>query len=405
MAKSKSKKSKKSKSSKKGKSKSQKKKAADIAPATKYAFDGAAVDQLMGADITGALDKVYGQVLHRARQTQGLKQYISTGNAELDDALGGGLLRGRVHMFYGTESSAKTHTCLCAIADVQKRCSQTGKYLDFDEFDKPPVEPLAIYVTAESDFDPDWAEGVGVDLDRLLLSFASYGERGLDVVASYIDQRAVDLIVIDSLAALAARKELEDSVSASNPGIHARMIGIGIRKILSGLTEAYEQSLEDPTVRVPTLIITNQIRFKIGVMFGNPETQSGGQAPKYAASTTTRFSKAKAKPTRSADGPQWAECKAIVKKNKTGRSGRKAEWSIRLVDTDTKNAGEVEDEDKLLKLAVKAGMVAREGNKWTVTGTDLEFKRKSDLLEEIETNPSFKHQLRKATFMVLHRTT
>ena len=385
----------------------QKKVVRELSPHARFAFKQDAIGELLGDESTAALEKIYGKVLFRADEGLGRARFWSTGNVALDNALGGGLMRGRIHMLYGPESSAKTHTCFTTIAATQKTCSLTGRHLYYDQVaPKKARQSVCLYVGTEADFYPEWAECAGVDLKNLLVSFADHAEFGLDTVSTFIDQCKVDLVIIDSLACLAPKREVEMSVAAENPGLMARVIGKGVRKILSGLTDAYRRNLEDPSLRVPTFLFTNQMRVDLGVKFGSPETVSGGKAPRYAACTETRFSKARQMPARPGVlGPEWAECKANVKKNKTGRPGRLAEWNIRLQDTESKNAGEVEDEVRLIYLGKQSGVIAREGNKWVVhTVEGRVFPKQEDLMRALEEEPDLKHHTRQAIFSVLHGT-
>lgn len=181
---------------------------------------------------------------------------ISTGSASLDIALGvGGIPRGRVVEIYGPESSGKTTLCLHAIADAQK---QGG---------------VAVLIDAEYAFDAEYAKSLGVDVDNLLVSQPDTGEQALEIADTLARSGAVDIIVVDSVAALVPQAEIEGEMGDSHVGLQARLMSQALRKITGVVAKSGT-----------TLVFINQLRMKIGVMFGNPETTTGGNALKFYSS-------------------------------------------------------------------------------------------------------------------------
>lgn len=180
---------------------------------------------------------------------------IPTGSLSLDLALGGGIPKGRVVEVYGPESSGKTTLTLHAIAEVQKSGG------------------TAAFIDAEHALDPSYAKRIGVDVENLLLSQPDNGEQALEIVETLVRSNAVDLIVVDSVAALVPRAEIEGDMGDSHMGLQARLMSQALRK-LTGIISRSKA----------TVIFINQIRMKIGVMFGNPETTTGGNALKFYAS-------------------------------------------------------------------------------------------------------------------------
>ena len=181
---------------------------------------------------------------------------IKTGILPLDLALGvGGLPKGRVIEIFGPESSGKTTLCLSAIAQVQK---QGG---------------VAAFVDVEHALDPSWAKTLGVNLDDLLVSQPDTGEQALEIVETLIRSGGVDLVVVDSVAALVPRVEIEGEMGEAQIGLQARLMSQALRKLTGVVSKSKS-----------TIIFTNQIRLKIGIMFGNPETTPGGLALKFYAS-------------------------------------------------------------------------------------------------------------------------
>jgi recombination protein RecA len=190
-----------------------------------------------------------GETPHTAVET------TPTGALSLDIALGGGIPKGRVIEVYGPESSGKTTLTLHAIAEVQRNGG------------------TAAFIDAEHALDPSYAKRIGVDVDNLLLSQPDNGEQALEIVETLVRSNAVDLIVVDSVAALVPRAEIEGEMGDSLPGLQARLMSQALRK-LTGIISRSKGSV----------IFINQIRMKIGVMFGNPETTTGGNALKFYSS-------------------------------------------------------------------------------------------------------------------------
>lgn len=180
---------------------------------------------------------------------------VSSGSISVDLALGGGYPRGRVIEIYGPESSGKTTFCLHATAEFQKKGG------------------IVAFVDAEHALDPSYAEKVGVQVDDLLLSQPDSGEQALEIVEALVRSGSVDLIVVDSVAALTPRAEIEGSMGDAQMGLHARLMSQALRKLTAIASKMGT-----------TIIFVNQIRMKIGVMFGNPETTTGGNALKFYSS-------------------------------------------------------------------------------------------------------------------------
>lgn len=185
----------------------------------------------------------------------GSVEVIPTGIISVDMALGGGIPRGRIVEIYGPESSGKTTLATYMIGQVQKRGG------------------LAAFIDAEHAFDPDYAKTLGVDLPALLVSQPDTGEQALEIAETLVRSNAVDIIVIDSVAALVPRAEIEGEMGDAMVGVQARLMSQALRKLTGVISKSKT-----------TVIFINQIRMKIGVMFGNPETTSGGNALKFYAS-------------------------------------------------------------------------------------------------------------------------
>jgi recombination protein RecA len=180
---------------------------------------------------------------------------IPTGSISLDIALGGGVPRGRVVEIFGPESSGKTTLSLHVIAEAQKRGGQVA------------------FIDAEHALDPEYARKIGVDVDNLLISQPDSGEQAMEICEALVRTNAIDVIVIDSVAALTPKAEIEGEMGDSHMGLQARLMSQALRKLTSTISKSHT-----------TVIFLNQLRMKIGVMFGNPETTTGGNALKFYAS-------------------------------------------------------------------------------------------------------------------------
>jgi recombination protein RecA len=246
-----------------------------------------------------------------------------TGSLSLDLALGGGIPRGRIVEIYGPESSGKTTLTLHAIAEVQK---QGG---------------TAAFIDAEHALDPAYAKRIGVDVENLLLSQPDNGEQALEITETLVRSSAVDLIVVDSVAALVPRAEIEGDMGDPQMGLQARLMSQALRKLTGVISRSKT-----------TVIFINQIRMKIGVMFGNPETTTGGNALKFYASV--RMDIRRISQIKAGDAVIGNRARVKVVKNKIAPPFREAEFDI-MYNQGISTAGDI------LDLAVKYEIVEKAG--------------------------------------------
>ncbi len=304
------------------------------------------------------IEKQYGKgsIMKLGEQTQGKMaiDVISTGILPLDLGLGvGGLPRGRIVEIYGPEASGKTTVCLSTIAEAQK------------------AGGVAAFIDAEHALDPQWAEILGVKLDDLLISQPDTGEQGLEIAEALIRSGGIDIIVIDSVAALVPRAEIEGEMGDSMMGVHARLMSQALRKLTAVISKS-------KTI----VIFTNQLRQKIGVMFGNPETTTGGMALKFYASV--RMDSRKIESLKDGDRVIGSRHRVRIVKNKVSPPFRVAEFDV-MHDGISKEGGLI-DVGLELNILTKSGAFLKYGTQMLGQGREaakIFLKENSKLTKEI----------------------
>lgn len=311
------------------------------------------------------LDKTYGKgaVMKMGDSVVEKVEVIPSGSLGLDVALGvGGYPRGRVIEIYGPESSGKTTLTLHAIAEAQKNGG------------------IAAFIDAEHAFDRFYAEKLGVDIDNLIISQPDNGEQGLEIADNLIRSGAIDIVVIDSVAALTPKSEIEGEMGDSKMGLHARLMSQALRKLTGSISKTH-----------CTVIFINQLREKIGVMFGNPETTTGGNALKFYASI--RLDIRRATQIKDSDGNvQGNRTRVKVVKNKVAPPFKTAEFDI-LYGEGISKVGEIID------LGVEYEIIKKSGSWFSYGDTKLGQGRdgvKSLLLDNPELLDELDGKIREA---------
>ena len=282
-------------------------------------------------------------------------EVIPTGSIALNAALGvGGYPKGRIIEIYGPESSGKTTLAIHAIAEAQK------------------AGGIAAFIDAEHAFDRFYAQKLGVDIDNLYISQPDNGEQALEIAEQLIRSAAIDIIVIDSVAALTPKKEIEGDMGDSAVGLHARLMSQALRKVTSTIAKTNT-----------TCIFINQLREKIGVMFGNPETTTGGNALKFYASV--RLDIRRVTSIKDGDNVIGNQVRVKVVKNKVAPPFRKAEFEITFGEGISK-IGEIVD------LGVEYGIIKKSGS-WFSYGDSKLAQGRDATKELLKDNPELCEEL------------
>ena len=317
-----------------------------------------------GFDKSKALEQALGQIekafgkgsIMRLGQKEAMNvETTSTGSLGLDIALGvGGIPKGRIIEIYGQESSGKTTLALHCVAEMQKSGGS------------------AAFIDAEHALDPVYAKKIGVDTDNLIISQPDTGEQGLEICDTLVRSGAINMIIIDSVAALVPRAEIEGDMGDSLPGLQARLMSQALRKLTASISRSG-----------CTVIFLNQMRMKIGVMFGNPETTTGGNALKFYASVRLEIRKSAA--IKNGEDVTGNQTKVKVVKNKVAPPFKQLEFDI-MFGQGISRVGEVVD------LGVKANIIEKAGA-WMSYNSIRIGQGRENAKQFLLDNPELRHEI------------
>jgi recombination protein RecA len=330
-------------------------------------FDSTATSDKLKA-LQAAMDKIEksfgkGSIMKMGNESVEDVEVIPTGSIALNAALGvGGYPRGRIVEIYGPESSGKTTLAIHAIAEAQK------------------MGGLAAFIDAEHAFDRFYAAKLGVDVDNLYISQPDNGEQALEIAEQLIRSSAIDIIVIDSVAALTPKAEIEGDMGDNKVGLQARLMSQALRKLTAAVSKTRT-----------TCIFINQLREKIGVMFGNPETTTGGNALKFYASV--RLDIRRAQQIKDGDEVIGNQTRVKVVKNKVAPPFRKAEFDI-MFGEGISRAGEIAD------LGAELGVIKKSGSWYSYNDTKLGQGRDATK-QLLNDNPELAEELEGLIFQAL----
>ena len=311
------------------------------------------------------IDKSFGKgsVMRLGDESRPPVSVIPTGSVALDVALGvGGLPRGRIVEVYGPESSGKTTVALHAVASAQRAGGN------------------AAFIDAEHALDPVYAKALGVDIDNLLVSQPDTGEQALEITDMLVRSGGLDIIVIDSVAALVPKAEIEGEMGDSHVGLQARLMSQALRKITGALSSTGT-----------TAIFINQLREKIGVFFGNPETTTGGKALKFYASV--RLDVRRIGGLKDGDQPVGNRTRVKVVKNKMAPPFKQAEFDI------VYGKG-ISREGSIIDMGVEAGIVRKSGS-WFTYGDDQLGQGKENVRQFLVDNPELANEIEQKILIAL----
>lgn len=304
------------------------------------------------------IEKTYGKgsIMNMGERTSDSVDVIPTGSLALDVALGvGGYPRGRIIEIYGPESSGKTTLAIHAIAEAQR------------------MGGLAAIIDAEHAFDPTYAERLGVDIERLWISQPDNGEQALEIAEQLIRSSAVDVVVVDSVAALTPKQEIEGEMGDKNIGLQARLMSQALRKMTSAVSKSNS-----------VCIFINQLREKIGVTYGNPETTTGGNALKFYASV--RLDIRRKTQLKNGDDVYGNETRVKVVKNKVSPPFKTAEFEIIFGEG-------ISSESEIINLGTDFGILQKSGSWYSYDGTKL-GQGKDAVRRILQDNPELSSELR-----------
>lgn len=324
-------------------------------------------------DVLKHINKTYGDNVASEGVELIDERRLPTGVFPFDMATGGGFPEGRVSLVYGPESSLKTTIVLLAIAHNQKF----------------HPERTNVFIDVECSYNPEWGAALGVDNEKLIYSRPDYAEQVVDIAEAFLYAEDIGIVAVDSLGALITANEVDSSAEKAVVGGAGLVVGRLYRKVTLALGRGVKEG------RMPTFIAINQIRFKIGVMYGDPETMPGGVAFKFASSLTVRmYGKDELDKKVNAVLPAWKYCSGIIKKWKVPVVARSFEFKLATMPMPMYNLdiGQTDDWNTILAYLKEYGMVYGNGKNWVLH--DKEYGTLKEIRALISANPEYGNAVR-----------
>lgn len=339
-----------------------------------------------------ALNKKYGEgTIVKAVEAKALEiSRIPTGSLSLDIITGGGIPENRVTLITGGYSSAKTSVSLKIVGNAQRKFKQ--RYEEQKARGSKSQLKKAVWIDAEGSFDEEWAKALGVDTDELIVVRPEYGEQALDIADVIIKSGDCGILVLDSIAGLVTKGESEESMEKLYMGDIAKMMNKFFRKLMAGMNA---RDITNPDEIAPTVIMINQYREKIGVMYGNPNTLPGGKGQEYSASVILelkrgdwieyKFEKNGVKVEEIVG--QWI--KAYGVKNKTAPPKRTGQVRFFFADMNSYKKGTFDEVEEVIRYAMHYGFIERRGSYYYIEGVEENFQGQTKIIQFLRQKPEF----------------
>jgi len=348
--------------------------------------------------ILKALNKKYGEgTIVRAVDAKALEvERIPTGSLTLDIVTGGGIPENRITLLTGGYSSAKTSVALKVVGNAQRKFKE--RYERNIAKGKTSTPKKCVWIDAEGAFDEEWARKLGVDTEDLIVVRPEYGEQALDIADVIIKSGDCGLLVLDSIAGLVPRGEAEESMEKLFMGDLAKMMNKFFRKLTAGMNA---MDLTNPDEKAPTVVLINQYREKIGVMYGNPNTLPGGRGQEYSASVILELRRGdwiEYKYEKNGVNVeeiigQWIKVYGV--KNKTAPPKRSGQVRFFFTDTGTFKAGEFDVVEEVVRYAIHYGFIERRGSYYYVQGIEEGFQGSGKVVIFLRQHPEIIEELHK----------
>jgi len=341
-------------------------------------------------DIVNKLNKKLGEgTITRASEAKALNvKRIPTGSLAIDVVCGGGIPENRISLLVGEESTGKSMLAQKIVANAQEKYKRQVEEGEIDEFKKP------VWIDVEGVFDTDWAEALGVDTDNLYVAKPEYGEEALDIADVLVKSRECGLVVLDSIAQLVPKEEMDKGMDEDSMALQARMMNKFLRKT-SGAMNKYDMT--DERDKPPTVLLLNQFRVDVGVTYGDPRTMPGGRGQKFAPSVTLELRRGdwiKVKePKIGKDKEVGHWIKVYGKKNKTAPPKRKGEVKFYFKETEKNDKGSFGIVDETVRYGQHYGLIDKNGAWYEMDGE--KFHGKDELVEYMRDYPERIKDLRK----------